>query len=85
MQIEPERERTEAEIAAGRRRDLVASLERERDGYKVRGLDKRVAEVDAELKRLGTGKVPAADEAPESEPRETAVESKPRRTAARGK
>ncbi|MGW3595007.1 hypothetical protein [Streptomyces sp. NPDC005167] len=85
MRIEPERERTEAEVAAERRRDLVVALERERDGYKVRGLGKRVAEVEAEIKRLGTDKAPAADETPAPEPRETAVESKPRRTAARGK
>ncbi|MFB6675603.1 hypothetical protein ACFCWG_24895 [Streptomyces sp. NPDC056390] len=84
MRTEPERERTEAEVAAERRRDLVASLERERDGYKMRGLGKRVAEVDAELKRLGADKQPAT-EREATEPRETAVESKPRRTAARGK
>ncbi|WP_030975133.1 hypothetical protein [Streptomyces sp. NRRL S-1824] len=67
------------------RASLIASLRRERLGYTQRGLDKRVAAVDAELKRLGADKeeqAEAAEEAEEAEsaqPLETAVESKPRR------
>jgi hypothetical protein len=33
--------------------ELVAALLREREGYVRRGLDDRVAQVDAELARLG--------------------------------
>lgn len=34
-------------------RDLIAALIREREGYSRAGKDDRVAEVDAELARLG--------------------------------
>lgn len=51
----------------------VRGLLREREGYARHDRSDRVADVDAELKRLGI-----------AVPRETAVESKPRRTA-RGK
>lgn len=73
------------ELAAQEAADaLVASLRRERAGYVARGLDERVAGVDAELKRLGASKPPAEARA-QAEPLETAVDSKPRRTAsARG-
>jgi len=38
----------------------IASLIRELEGYKVRGLDDRVAQVEAELARLGAkGAAPA--------------------------
>ncbi|MER7806164.1 hypothetical protein [Streptomyces sp900116325] len=77
-------ENTEEAAAAASRRATVAALRRERAGYKLRGLDKRVAEVDAELKRLGADKEPVT-EREATEPLETAVESKPRRTTARGK
>lgn len=53
----------------------VTGLLREREGYARYGRADRVADVDAELKRLGVA-VPGA--------KETAAESKPRRTA-RGK
>ncbi|MFF9324039.1 hypothetical protein ACF1AY_04900 [Streptomyces sp. NPDC014776] len=53
----------------------VAALLREREGYARHGREDRLADVDAELRRLGVAV---------SEGRETAVESKPRRTA-RGK
>jgi hypothetical protein len=55
------------------------ALLREREGYVMRGRDDRVAEVDAELERLGVARLK-----PASAPRETALESKPRRTAGRG-
>jgi hypothetical protein len=51
----------------------VRGLLREREGYARHDRGDRVADVDAELKRLGV-----------AVPRETAAESKPRRTA-RGK
>jgi len=62
---------------------ILAALHRERAGYEQRGMKDRVAEVDAELKRL-EGDKPATkvEEQPTTEPLETAVESKPRRTAA---
>lgn len=63
------------------RESVIAALRRERTGYVSRGLDDRVAGVDAELKRLGA----APEERAQSAPQETAVETKPRRTAARGK
>lgn len=62
------------------RADVIAALRRERAGYVQRSLKGRVAEVDAELKRLGVHE----EERTQSAPRETAVESKPRRTAGRG-
>ncbi|MEV0779179.1 hypothetical protein [Streptomyces sp. NPDC050428] len=76
-------ENTEEAAAEAATRALVASLRRERAGYVARGLDERVAGVDAELKRLGAAKAPTEERA-QAEPRETAVESKPRRTAGRG-
>lgn len=84
--MEPEREQTEAEIAAERRAAHRAALERERAGYETRGLPKRVAQVDEQLKQLDAageseGDAPAVEEREASAPRETAVESKPRRTA----
>ncbi|MEU2313145.1 hypothetical protein ACFWFS_00310 [Streptomyces albidoflavus] len=85
MQIEPERELTEAEVAAERRRALVASLERERDGYRTRGLDKRAAQVEEELKRLTKGEGDAGEARQPTTPTETAVEAKPRQTATRGR
>ncbi|MCX4786468.1 hypothetical protein OG369_09820 [Streptomyces sp. NBC_01221] len=76
-------ENIEEAAAAAVKRSLVASLRRERAGYVTRGLDERVAGVDAELKRLGAAKELAEEREP-AEPLETAVESKPRRTAGRG-
>lgn len=54
----------------------VASLLREREGYARHSRADRVADVDAELKRLGVSVAGG---------KETAVESKPRRTATRSK
>ncbi|MFE9309514.1 hypothetical protein ACFYM5_17715 [Streptomyces sp. NPDC006706] len=54
----------------------VDALLREREGYARYDQAARVADVDAELKRLGVNFVGG---------RETAVESKPRRTAGRTK
>jgi len=88
--MQTEDERVEAEVAAQKRRDLRASLERERDGYKTRGLDDRASQVEEQL-RLITGQDDGTEQGPSdseeraaSAPQETAVESKPRRTAARG-
>lgn len=40
--------------------DYIAALLRERDGYEVHGRTEKVAEVNAELKRIGAqGKPPA--------------------------
>ncbi|RSN13746.1 hypothetical protein DMH25_08115 [Streptomyces sp. WAC 01325] len=88
-------EKTEAQVAAERRRALRASLERERDGYKTRGLDERVHQVEEQIKLLDSDDsndsddAAAVDEPAEQQagpgPVETAVESKPRRTASRGK
>jgi hypothetical protein len=72
-------ENTEEAAAEAAKSALVASLRRERAGYVARGLDERVAGVDAELKRLGATKA-QTEEREQSEPLETAVESKPRRT-----
>ena len=88
--MQQEDEKTEAQVAAERRRALRASLERERDGYKTRGLDDRAGQVDEQIKLLDPDDdAGAADEPAEQHagpgPVETAVESKPRRTAARGK
>lgn len=63
------------------REGVIAALKRERAGYVARGLDDRVAGVNAELKRLGAD----GDDHAQSAPQETAVESKPRSTASRGK
>ena len=49
-------EKTDGEI---QRDAYVASLQREREGYVLRGLDERVAEVDGELKRLGVTRAQA--------------------------
>lgn len=50
----PEKEeKTDEEVQRGA---YVASLQRERAGYVLRGLDDRVAAVDAELKRLGVAR-----------------------------
>jgi hypothetical protein len=92
VRIEPEREQTEADVAAERRAAHRAALERERAGYETRGLPERVKQVDEQLKRLDAagegepeGSAPV-EEREASAPRETAVESKPRRTASsRGK
>jgi len=47
----PEKEeKTDEEV---QREAYVASLQREREGYVLRGLDDRVRAVDDELKRLG--------------------------------
>ncbi|MFJ8871088.1 hypothetical protein ACIRD6_35715 [Streptomyces sp. NPDC102473] len=83
MRIEDEREATEAEAAEAQKASLVASLRRERAGYVTRGLDKRAAEVDEQLKELGADKdpKPEPEEREASAPMETAVESKPRTTA----
>lgn len=82
-------EKTEAQVAAERRRALRASLERERDGYKTRGLDDRAGQVEEQIKLLDSDDAGADDEPAEQQagpgPVETAVESKPRRTASRGK
>lgn len=88
-------ERAEAEVEAQRKRDLRASLERERDGYHTRGLDDRAEQVGAQLRQLGddakTEPGPEADTDPDAEkraasaPLETAVESKQRGTASRGR
>lgn len=65
---------------------IVAALHRERAGYVQRGMKDRVAEVDAELKRLDGSKPAAKEQREDAKPLETAVESKPRRTASsRGK
>jgi hypothetical protein len=84
MRIEDARETTEAEAAEAQKASLVASLRRERAGYVTRGLDKRAAQVDEQLKELGADKdpAPAGEEREASAPLETAVESKPRTTAA---
>lgn len=88
MRIDPEREKTEAEVAAEQRAAHRAALERERSGYESRGLPERVTQVDEQLKKLDNaddcapeGDAPAVEEREQSAPRETAVESKPRRTA----
>lgn len=46
--------------------ELVTALLREREGYVRRGLDDRVAQVDAELARLGHA-VAGAEPEPEQE------------------
>lgn len=82
--MQTEDERVEAEVAAQKRRDLRASLERERDGYKTRGLDERAAQVEEQLRLLGGQDEPGKEESEQREqsaPVETAVESKPRSTA----
>ncbi|WP_406000692.1 hypothetical protein [Streptomyces sp. NBC_00829] len=87
MRIDPEREKTEAEVAAEQRAAHRAALERERAGYETRGLPERAAQVDEQLKKLEEDgdAAPEGDAAVEgreqSAPHETAVESKPRRTA----
>jgi hypothetical protein len=91
--MQAEEEKSEEQIAQERRQALRASLERERDGYKTRGLDDRAAQVEEQIKLLGDdeGERPAEPQEPgqaeetSSAPQETAVESKPRRTAGRGK
>jgi hypothetical protein len=40
------------------RQRLIVALEQERAGYVLRGLDDRVADVDATLRRLGASVVP---------------------------
>jgi len=87
VKVDPEREKTEAEVAAEQRAAHRAALERERAGYETRGLSNRVAQVDEQLKQLDDdsegeqeGGSPV-EEREASAPRETAVESKPRRTA----
>lgn len=94
--MQTEDERVEAEAAAEQRRALRASLERERDGYKTRGLDDRVTQVEEQLKHLNDDhdqeaaadaeetSGPAEERTP-SAPVERAVESKPRSTAGRGR
>ena len=87
MKVDPEREKTEAEVAAEQRAAQRAALGRERAGYVTRGLKERAAQVDEQLKQLddeGEGEPEGGAPAEEREdpaPRETAVESKPRRTA----
>lgn len=90
--MQTEDEKAEAALAAEKRRSLRASLERERDGYKTRGLDDRAAQVDEQLKYLESDDAPAADESDagaeertSTAPVETAVESKPRTTAGRSR
>ena len=46
------RSEDETQAAAARRADYVRALQEERAGYAARGLDDRVAEVDAQLARL---------------------------------
>lgn len=85
--MQAEEEKTEAEIAADRRRALRTSLERERDGYATRKLDDRVAQVEEQIRLLdedGDGEPGDAEEREEPAPKETAVETKPRSTAGRG-
>lgn len=82
MRIEEEHETTEDDVAEARKTSLVASLRRERASYVTRGLDKRAAQVDEQLKELGADKEQALAEREASAPLETAVESKPRTTAA---
>ncbi|WP_326739143.1 hypothetical protein [Streptomyces sp. NBC_01022] len=83
MRIEEDHERSEAEVAEAQKASLAASLRRERAGYVTRGLDRRAAQVDEQLKELGADKGPAPEpeERGASAPMETAVESKPRTTA----
>lgn len=60
----------------------VEALLREREGYLVQGKKDRVAQVDAELKRLGfaVGKLDKGDpEAATKSTPERAVKAKPRR------
>ncbi|MFF3643381.1 hypothetical protein [Streptomyces sp. NPDC002564] len=92
--MQTEDERTEAAVEAQRRRDLRASLERERDGYKTRGLDDRAEQVAAQLRDLGDeepqrGPDPGSEEVGEERaptvPLETAMDSRPRSTAGRGR
>ncbi|MGW0795187.1 hypothetical protein [Streptomyces sp. NPDC002692] len=96
--MQSEDERVEAEAAAEQRKALRASLERERDGYKSRGLDERVAQVEEQLRLLdddrgqesaadgdGAEASEAAEERTPDAPVERAVESRPRSTARRGK
>lgn len=62
--------------------DLITALLEERRGYIVRGLDNRVAGVDAELKRLGYSPKAANRgeiEAAAVDPGERAVAAKPRK------
>lgn len=63
-----------AAAAAGDHEELVAALNEERRGYVARGLTKRVAQVDAQLKALG-GKTPAT--AASSAPRGSAKSQVP--------
>lgn len=49
---------TERPANATQRRIHLAALQRERDALEERGLDDRVAQVDAEIERLG-GRPPA--------------------------
>lgn len=81
MRIEDEREKSEAEVAAEQTAALVASLRRERAGYVQRGLDKRAAQVDEQLKQLDADDGDGTEQREAAAPLETAVESKPRRTA----
>lgn len=98
--MQTEDERVEAEAAARQREALRASLERERDGYKTRGLDDRAAQVEEQLRALDKDEpvtdaeqLPADAIVPEESgeerastaPVERAVESKPRSTAGRGR
>lgn len=93
--MQTEEEKTEAEVAAAKRRALRASLERERDGYKTRGLSDRAAQVEEQLKRLGDDRdgepvtdgeaSDSAEERTPNAPVEQAVESKPRSTAGRSR
>lgn len=82
MKIEEEREHTEDEVEQERTDALVASLTREGDGYRVRGLNDRAAQVEAQIRQLGTAK-PEPEEREQTAPMETAVDSKPRRTTGR--
>lgn len=92
--MQTEDERTEAAVEAQRRRDLRASLERERDGYKTRGLDDRAEQVAAQLRDLGDeepqrgpapGDETVGEERAPTVPLETAMDSRPRSTAGRGR
>ena len=53
----------------------IRALVEERAGYVVRGLDDRVAEVDAALRALGHGAAPKAKRA-EKRPAQAAVEQR---------
>jgi hypothetical protein len=64
--------------------EAVAALLRERLGYVHRGLDARVALVDAELKKLGYKPSRTSDPSPPAAPVEEAVEGPTETATKRG-